>query len=336
MGTYEHALNICRAFGVTDAMVMEHRDRIVAMSDLNEVNKFLHDLGKDPESVGKFSEENKAIVPTDNWRAKVFADLEKQSEQKSRDDFYTLVSNERAELEELRRKYSRKVNEMTEHRSRYAAKFRTYKEMETIYNKGETLTYNPAELVRKACSDGFYHFFGVRDNRLVFTTDEIVMEYEGQRLSFGHFLIKIAMEGSDHKIYPLMNNLNANGYFHPHISEGRYLCMGEAEGAILEAAKNRDYAETLSLIRAILLNYNESSPYVSFDAFSEADNEKGRGDDADSMELLKRLAESNGFEWEGHRVIYSWQNAHYSTDGEDEEEEYEEEYEEEEEDDIDW
>lgn len=77
----------------------------------------------------------------------------------------------------------------------------------------------------------------------------------------GKFLYHINTNGQL-KVYPWANNLVGNNqYWHPHVSSGGQICLGEGAYAFIESYPL--VGKMMKIVRAIMTTYNASSPYIA-------------------------------------------------------------------------
>ena len=70
-------------------------------------------------------------------------------------------------------------------------------------------------------------------------------------------------------VLKLSDNLNVDGYYHPHLGSGGDVCLGNMGELYNEAIANGDVFAAIDAIMAVLLNYNNGDPYISLARFAE-------------------------------------------------------------------
>lgn len=81
-------------------------------------------------------------------------------------------------------------------------------------------------------------------------------------VDLGQLAVKIDFtNGFKFTVIPYKNNIELNGYYHPHIQHGS-ICWGEAQTMATKHIANLDLDKALRLLHALLNSYNPGSPYV--------------------------------------------------------------------------
>jgi hypothetical protein len=146
-------------------------------------------------------------------------------------------------------------------------------------------SWNLTETIKKAVADGWYTYdseltsrynstrLNHRDHGLVFTTPHVQCKYVNQAaginksLDFGRYQVVYVPSNGMVFVLKLENNINVDGYYHPHVTTSGSVCWGNGANAMGSAVKLHKVDEILQILRVILENYNADSPYISYIMF---------------------------------------------------------------------
>jgi hypothetical protein len=123
-------------------------------------------------------------------------------------------------------------------------------------------------------SGDFWHFEEVRDDgSLIFITKhDVICTLKNPAagiditVNFGKFQANFNISNTSLIVDPYDNNLNVDGYYHPHINSGR-VCWGNASDAVAKAISNLDVVQAMLLLSSVLIAYTPGTPYVSIEEF---------------------------------------------------------------------
>lgn len=85
----------------------------------------------------------------------------------------------------------------------------------------------------------------------------------------GHFKILLDLNNLKVDIQGHKDNIVFEGSMHPHVSTSGIPCWGNASSHIIEALKKGCVSDILSVLMALLYNYNAASPYKPLENFYE-------------------------------------------------------------------
>ena len=135
---------------------------------------------------------------------------------------------------------------------------------------------------------GFMTPLAVDTHTLSCVTRPIALHHNGIGIDLGRFLVTInfkklldlsvPVESLQDAItvFPFYGNVIAEGNVHPHVSTGGRVCWGEALLEVEGLFKKGDIIGILSLVEAVLCQYNDDSPYTSLQDFVKHAREEGR------------------------------------------------------------
>lgn len=88
------------------------------------------------------------------------------------------------------------------------------------------------------------------------------------RVNLGKFKLKIAYESLNTNLQPFENNINTNGYTHPHFSAGGEACLGNMSEIFDDASSTGDLFTIIDTLHKLLVNYNDANPFISLARFA--------------------------------------------------------------------
>lgn len=118
----------------------------------------------------------------------------------------------------------------------------------------------------------FYESFRLGQNYIYGITKNLSVEYMGYTYELGSFQVKLAVSryGSLYlTIEPHKNNYAGSGYFHPHVSAGKELCMGNMLEGINEALLSFSVVDIFTFVSQVLTEYNDNSAYEVISAWPQ-------------------------------------------------------------------
>lgn len=153
--------------------------------------------------------------------------------------------------------------------------------------KGEQKTVGrsipiPTERDIIADIDAIEKYFGnwtvTRDGISVQTKD-IELSYNGDSFNFGPFKITLLFRGGlrrnqRYRLEPLEPHI-VDGYSHPHVDGGGYMCEGEATEPLTHALGNGLLHEFFMIVHNTLTNYNHHSPFIGIEAWFDGEENGG-------------------------------------------------------------
>lgn len=111
------------------------------------------------------------------------------------------------------------------------------------------------------------------DQHVKFLTPPINLKHHNpsanimQNVDMGSFEVRWFPQRGRVSVVGVNNNLNADGYQHPHVDSSGSVCWGNAAATYSDAMGTYDIAKALEALQVILQNYNADSPYVRLDRF---------------------------------------------------------------------
>lgn len=173
----------------------------------------------------------------------------------------------------------------------YMRNARAYQvEIETLGEKPAPDSTVPAEIA-KVIKAGFWQLeaFALTDKKLTFKTKKDVFASHTNKsagvdvtVNFGLFQCDIYIETAALRVLPVGNNINVNGYYHPHISDS-YVCWGNAKDMVNRDLPKMKLSSVLEALAIILTQYNAASPYISIEQFAAKQREGKRSGASDPL-----------------------------------------------------
>lgn len=156
-----------------------------------------------------------------------------------------------------------------------------------------------ADEIKKIVADGYWKYEGMNeDNDLKFMSNNSACIYdldEGntKMINLGCIGVLISVKNLSFKFYRGERTVLADGFFHPHISSGGYLCLGNAVASWEEALANLDIHKMMKIAETIITNYNPGNPYVMYSRFEDKikQNQKDYLRKIDEKEQTKKVEE---------------------------------------------
>lgn len=188
----------------------------------------------------------------------------------------------RVQLDEAKRSQAsylgklRAAHEQVEHMmSAYAKASSQVKAMDRMLAEGKG---TGTEQVQKILSDGWYRFDEQATlstpDFLVFSTPNISLHFFNKAagisigVDMGSYSVHYRPRDARTKVYARENNLDYDGYIHPHVSSDHNVCWGNAKNVVDRALRDGDIYPLFEALRVILQNYNDGSPYVDIFDFA--------------------------------------------------------------------
>ena len=107
-------------------------------------------------------------------------------------------------------------------------------------------------------TDSLYKSIRVDGEKLIATTADVSINYEGSTYDIGEFEVKIDLPTGDLDIKNLTHEVD--GYEHPHISGGKP-CLGNIGNGVIRMLAEFELFGALQIIHKFLHSYNSQSPY---------------------------------------------------------------------------
>lgn len=132
--------------------------------------------------------------------------------------------------------------------------------------------------IREADAGGFWEFTGMDGTAgpIKFKTRRnIELEYKNPaigvdiRVNMGKFQVAYIVHEARFRVTPIENNINVEGFCHPHINSSGEICWGTAEGNARNGIAKGMIVEPLALLAAVISGYNPGSPYRDLVRFHE-------------------------------------------------------------------
>lgn len=108
---------------------------------------------------------------------------------------------------------------------------------------------------------------------LMFVTPRIFCKFYNEKagvdmtVDMGSYAVKYSPQKGRLQVIQHDDNLEHDGYFHPHVSGGN-VCWGNAAEAYAEAMRNYTPSKIIPALRTILTHYNDGSPYTAIHNFA--------------------------------------------------------------------
>jgi len=187
-------------------------------------------------------------------------------------------------LDKLDSKWRRKLEVVKKHYAKAAKAIeeaaKINKQINELLRKKDNLGEQISDIVR----ENFWEFQNLSGSRLnLVTKANVVVTHKNQarridlQVNLGRFRAEINLEDSWLKVHRFKNNVNVEGYIHPHIEDGGDICWGSAYGVIGEKLPKGEYADVLRILASLLTSYSDSNPFVHLEEFNDEAN--GRRDD---------------------------------------------------------
>lgn len=181
-------------------------------------------------------------------------------------DYATVITRLKAQLAD-------KHNHLTALQNDYAVTFNEIREAQAqlVFNEAESK--NPVTCPPEFYTNEFFQLVKVDDDYCYFVTKDIVLVDPRPNgcppVNLGKFLVKINPKNfstSSVSIRPFFNNIDAVGYYHPHVSSGR-ICWGNAFEPAAKGFHDRNFKQFFKVLFSLLSTYNYESPYREMGRF---------------------------------------------------------------------
>ena len=87
------------------------------------------------------------------------------------------------------------------------------------------------------------------------------------RVDCGQLAVKIDLGNLYMRVIPYKNNLDAQGFYHPHVNREGGICWGDAGNQVSDWMGQGRIGEMLKILYSLLFNYNERNPYIAIQHF---------------------------------------------------------------------
>ncbi len=131
--------------------------------------------------------------------------------------------------------------------------------------------------VNKLLQNGWYKFvrYDSSVKELVLETPRIILKWIKEEIGvnasvdLGTFMVHVMYAEKRIKVIPCNYNINADGYYHPHIGQSSEVCWGNAREvyANFVSDPSTGTVAVLNTIQSLLCTYNDNSPYRTFGEF---------------------------------------------------------------------
>lgn len=119
--------------------------------------------------------------------------------------------------------------------------------------------------VRVSRVDGSVEFIQLTDTILTWKDPAKMVN---QQVNLGRFRVRLKLNGAV-TIHPFSNNVEADGYYHPHIRGDGWVCWGNAADEVARAFRTNDFTRILGILQVFLQEYNDGpgGPYTGIMRF---------------------------------------------------------------------
>lgn len=155
----------------------------------------------------------------------------------------------------------------------YATVFSEVKKMQAELVFNETESKNPVTCPPEFYTNEFFQLAKVDGDYCYFVTKDVVLVDPRPNgcspVNLGKFLVKINPKNfstNSVAIRPFFNNIDAGGYYHPHVSNGR-ICWGNAFEPAAKGFHERNFKQFFKVLFSLLSTYNYESPYKEMGRF---------------------------------------------------------------------
>ena len=111
-------------------------------------------------------------------------------------------------------------------------------------------------------TDSLYKSIRVDGEKLIATTSDVSINYDGSSFDIGEFEVKINLPTGDLDIQNLTHAIDS--YQHPHISDGKP-CLGNIGSGVIRMLAEFELFGALQIIHKFLHSYNSDSPYLKIE-----------------------------------------------------------------------
>jgi hypothetical protein len=113
---------------------------------------------------------------------------------------------------------------------------------------------------------GTYAGFSIKDESVIGTTHEIVINHDGYDYRFDAYEVEVNMRQG--KVF-ISGGTNVNGYVHPHVTdEPSNICFGNIGSLVSRLAGELDLFGLFQLVHQFLSTYNENDPYQKIEKWN--------------------------------------------------------------------
>jgi len=131
--------------------------------------------------------------------------------------------------------------------------------------------------VNSLLQKGWYKFvrYDSSVKELVLETPRIILKWikaeigVNASVDLGTFMVRIQYAEKRIRVVPCKYNINAEGYYHPHIGQSSEVCWGNAKDVYVNfiSDPSTGTVAVLNAIQGLLCTYNDNSPYRTFGEF---------------------------------------------------------------------
>lgn len=133
-----------------------------------------------------------------------------------------------------------------------------------------------AAQVNEIQRQGFFVYERFLTGNLYFKTKtEVILRHTNDdagvnlRVNVGHFRPVFNIRTSQIKVTVAGGNIEAEGFYHPHLDGSGKVCWGNAQNAATKAASELNLPRLFQLLHGVLTTYNDDNPYVGLSEFQE-------------------------------------------------------------------
>lgn len=104
--------------------------------------------------------------------------------------------------------------------------------------------------------------------------DNVILTHKNEkagldlRVDFGKYVVRIIFDnGISMKVLCFEDNVQNDGFYHPHVNDDGIVCLGNVAELFNEALMVGDIFKMVDITRSVLVNYNNEGPYISLAEF---------------------------------------------------------------------
>lgn len=127
--------------------------------------------------------------------------------------------------------------------------------------------------VKEALATGLFTIASVGSDKITFKTRDIICSFIDKdigmdlRVPMGKYKVVLFYRDLSVRILQEANNIDSNGYYHPHVDGSGLPCFGNIKNAINQMRTEYNIKGILLGVQQLLSNYNPESPYEKLLAF---------------------------------------------------------------------
>lgn len=135
--------------------------------------------------------------------------------------------------------------------------------------------------LKRVLSEGWWSLSKGEEGTISLITPEVILTFvnEGAKITsavnLGRYLLEVKVPATSlvAAIHAYDNNPDAEGYYHPHVTSDGNICTGDMSEAYHAACNNFRFYDLVAIMKKVLTNYNDESPYVELHELEAAKRE---------------------------------------------------------------